>query len=180
MSSPSGATGASARLDAGIAVRPLPRPVDAGVAMAKPAARVRVTLGFTPWCEVSVDGARVGRVPPRREVWLAPGPHRIVCTQEPVTRLRYEKVITVEPGKPIDLQRPLVAETTFRVQLREGDQVRIEGRLFRNGTHRIRPGSYKAVVLKDGVVVQEGVVELGAARTCVLTDVPRVRCADAP
>jgi eukaryotic-like serine/threonine-protein kinase len=186
-SAASGLTGSTgslrplARLDAGVAVQPLPaRPSDAGAAAGRHASPVRVTLSFTPWCELSVDGGRVGRVPPPREMLLAPGPHRVVCTQEPVTGLRYEKVITVEPGTPIDLRRPLVDEVTFRVQLRDGDEVRLEGRLYRNGTHRIRPGSHKAVVLRDGVAVREGVVDIGAARTCVLTDVPRVRCVDAP
>jgi hypothetical protein len=141
---------------------------------------VAVGLNFTPWCQLSVDGRPLGRVPPRVELTLPPGPHRVVCTQEPQTKLRWEKVITVEAGKAINIQQRLVDEVALRVQLRDGDQVRIDGRLLRNGTHRLRPGSHKAVVLKDGAVVQEGVVEVGASRPCLLTDVPRVRCVDAP
>jgi hypothetical protein len=63
------------------------------------------------------------------------------------------------------------------VTLREGDAVQIDGRAYGNGRYRIRPGSHKAVVLKAGVVMAEGVIDVSAAHGCILSDVPRVHCA---
>jgi eukaryotic-like serine/threonine-protein kinase len=181
---PTGTTGAVAATgvvpprDAGVAVRP--RPVDAGAAVVKPALPVAVSLNFLPWCKLSVDGKEHGRVPPASALSLLPGPHRVVCTQRPEGPLHFEKVITVEPGKAIDIRRSLLEPVELRVKLREGDEVRIAGQSYRNGTHHIRPGSHKAQVLKDGAVTQERVVEVGAARPCTLTDVPKVRCLETP
>jgi serine/threonine-protein kinase len=168
------------------APRALPPAADAGAPAARPAdpgmpaasaAPVRVSFFFTPWCELSVDGQAAGRIPPKRELWLRPGPHRVVCTQEPAGPLRYEKVLTVEPGRRIDLHRPLVEQATLKVALREGDEVQIEGRRYGRGAHSIRPGTHKVVVLKAGVAVGEGVVDITGARPCTLVDVPRLHCA---
>jgi hypothetical protein len=139
-------------------------------------APVAVGFVFTPWCELSVDGRALGRVPPRREAALLPGRHRVVCTQEPATWLRYATTLTVEAGHPMELHQPLVAAVTVRIAVTEGDQAVIDGTtLSRGATHALRPASYKVTVLRAGAAVSEAVVDV--ARPCTLRDVPRLHCA---
>ncbi|HEY3352359.1 MAG TPA: serine/threonine-protein kinase [Polyangia bacterium] len=152
-------------------------PDAAAAVVAPPPPPVPVSVLIKPWCTLSVDGRLAGRVPPARELRLAPGPHRLVCTQEPTTRLRWEKTVEVKPGLPITINEPLVTSAEFRVAVSDGDQVHIDGRTYGRGTHRIRPGTHKVTVLKGGVAAGEGVIDISAARTCVIVDVPRVQCA---
>jgi serine/threonine-protein kinase len=177
----------AARADRPKPLTPSPGPVDAAAPRSavardggapRPAAvvPVPVTFALSPWCNLSVDGKPSGRVPPPKELLLAPGPHRVVCSQKPDGPLHYERTHEIKAGAPVEIRARITGEATLRVALGEGDEIVIAGsRVANRATARVRPGTHTVTVLKGGVELRTGVVDI--VGSCTLVDVPRPRCA---
>jgi hypothetical protein len=151
--------------------RPAPTP-DAEVAP-EPAS---FSLVVDAWCDLSVDGAALGRLDPEKIYEVQPGRRAIVCTQGKGMPA-WKQTVTLRAGQHRKLTGSLLSDVAVTVAVRGGDQVRIGGTLYRNGAKlKRRPGRVKIDLLDGERVVTGRWVTLPAVASCTLKDDPDLDC----
>ncbi len=165
--------------------RPTPeRPPDAAVArpadraVARPDRRPAPThawlhLKLGPWCEVRLDGKKVGISPMKRPLKITPGRHTVTCRFHggaTVTR-----VVQVAAGATglIKGTDPVI----ITLQIRPGRVVRLgDGKLLRSG-QRLRPKRYRMDLLLGGAPIKgKGGWVTVPQHDCTLVDEPALKC----
>jgi hypothetical protein len=151
--------------------RPAPPP-DAEAAPAK----ASFSLEVDAWCDLSVDGAALGRLDAETIYEVEPGRRAITCTQGK-GMASWTQTVTLRAGQHRKLTGSLLADIAVTVAVRGGDQVRIGGTLYKNGAKlKRRPGRVKIDVLKGEEVVDGRWVTLPAVASCTLKDDPDLDC----
>jgi serine/threonine protein kinase len=164
------------RVDAaGVATRPDVRPArrqpDAGPRPTH--GELLVTVG--PWCDVYLDGRRVGGPAPwSRPVLVPPGSYEVVCRQGAVGSASYSQRVVITPGRRTVLSGLITASVKVRLHLQGGDAVRIDGHVHR-APFTIAPKRYRVDVLRGAQVTSGGWVSI-LPQGCTLVDLPQLRC----
>ncbi|MBL4636211.1 MAG: serine/threonine protein kinase [Kofleriaceae bacterium] len=156
-----------------------PDPIDAGSGQAlvpaialKPASLI---VNIRPWCDVWVDGAKVGRASASTVFSVSPGTHRVECKQE-TTDLSWSKTVTLKPGEKKTLMGSVLSAVPLTLRLSKGDSAKIDGLLYKNGaTHSFKAGRHRIEVYKDGKSISAAEY-LDLRERCTLRDKPNLGC----
>lgn len=154
------------RVDASVPtlIAPLPK--------ADPALLV-VNVG--PWCDVWIDGVKVGRASPRTEFSVPAGTHQVKCLQE-TTQFVWNKSVTVSAGEKRTLVGSVLPQVKLTTRLTRGDSVKIDGKLYGKGTTRkVKAGRHRVQVFKDGKAIADAQY-VDIRKDCILRDSPNLGC----
>jgi hypothetical protein len=132
-----------------------------------------VTLG--PYCDLSLNGKRVGTSPMKRPLRVKPGRHVILCRNGP-NGVWTKRTVTVEPGERKSITGSIVDTISVHLGLKRSDAVRIDGKVYRN-TFKIEPKPHRVDLLRGGRVLEgQGAWVTFPSRSCTLVDQPTLRC----
>jgi hypothetical protein len=144
-----------------------------------PPADATILVRTDVWCDLYVDGRKVGRNQSQR-VSVRPGLRAIKCSQEPNGKGVWSQQIDLAPGEHRDLRGTLYPRVSVTVQLSRGDAVRLSpgGQVIRNGgLVKLGAGRYRVEVLEGGRQVAEKFLTLSPhAPICTLRDRPDIGC----
>ena len=135
-----------------------------------------VTLDIRPWCDVFIDGKEYGRAQRGREISLAPGKRRIVCSQGK-GRPEWKRIVDLEPGERLALRGSVLQPVRVGISLKKGDRVTIDKRTYRNGDSlELSPGRYRVAVSSGERKLTDSWISIPAIEACTLRDKPAVDC----
>ncbi len=131
-------------------------------------AELEILIG--PWCKAAVDGKEVGISPMQGKVLrLPPGSHRVTCRYQGGGS--YDRTLVLVRGRRTVLHSPLVQ---VRLDLHQGDAVRINGRIHRAGM-KLEPKRYRVELLRSGAVLKAAYLTV-PSQGCTIMDSPRLSC----
>jgi len=149
-----------------------PRPRD--LSLARPT-HAELVIAIGAWCDAFVDGKHVGRSPMRdRPLRVTPGAHEVVCRQGATGRM-WKQRITVKAGERRTLSGTVQDLVVVRLQLHQGDAVRIDGKVYTKEL-KLPPSRRRVDVLRSGQVVPGLGGWVTFARSCTLVDQPTLVC----
>ncbi len=163
-------------IDAGVAS---PVKIDASVALLDlPKARARVVVDIKPWCDVWIDGRKLGRASAKTVHEVPVGSHKIECKQ-PGTRLSWAKEVVLSAGKTRRFTGSVLGKLgkiMVTVQVADSQSVRIAGRLVRSGaTVQLSAGRHRVELVVGGKVSGKPVY-LDMRQDCTLRKAAQFSC----
>jgi len=130
---------------------------------------LKVRLG--PWCEVWLDGKRVGISPMKKFLKIAPGKHQVRCRFHGGAQVVRE--VKVQAG-----QREVIKGTDpvrITLKLARGRVVRLEGGAVLRSGQRLKPKRYRMDLMEGGKVISGKWVTI-PSHDCTLVDSPKLKC----
>ncbi len=132
-------------------------------------------VNIRPWCDVWVDGQKVGRASRSTVFSVSPGTHTVECKQE-TTDLSWRKTVTLKPGEKKTLVGSVLSSVPLTLRLSNGDSAKIDGLLYKNGaTHSFKAGRHRIEVYRDGKSISAAEY-LDLRKDCTLRDKPNLGC----
>ncbi len=131
-------------------------------------AELKILLG--PHCEASVDSKPVGTSPmPDKVHRLSPGSHHVTCRFQ--DGHVFDRTITLKSGQRLTLRTP---PAPVRLQLKNGDAVRIRDRVYRED-FSLKPKRYRVELLRGNRALGSKYIVV-PTRGCTLVDEPDLTC----
>jgi serine/threonine-protein kinase len=161
-------------IDAGPAPTPDARAV-AALPPPVPEEPASLVVDIKPWCDVWIDGKKVGRASPTRSFTVAAGTHKVECKQ-PSTGLKWQEQVTLEAGQKSRLRGTVIGKVSVRVRLGKGEGVRISGKTVKSGQSTSIQGGRHLVEILSGGKVTGKPRYLDLRQDCVLKDEPKLAC----
>jgi hypothetical protein len=143
---------------------------------APPPAQGSISIALDGWCDLSIDGASLGRADRKKKYPVDAGTHRIVCTQGKGLA-RFESSVTVAAGGHETVTGSIFAKVHVTIAVSDGDAVRIDGTRYGNGkTVDLKPGRLRVEILSGSTVVATEHIDLPRVASCTIKDRPDVEC----
>lgn len=148
--------------------------VDAATAKPSPAT---IHLQVNVWCNLTVDGRAAGQIVHEKSLTLAPGRHRLACSQGRGMP-SWAQTLTVAAGETRTVAAAVLAEVPVKVTVTRGDAVEIRGHRHATGAIvALSPDRYRVTILDHGRAIAGGWVTVPrAAKACTLGNDLRLAC----